>query len=126
MAGGRTGITKDGTRVGAVNVLVTLTGHEESGAGAEDNVFGQQRPPLKAEAAIESEIVAGVIGEEHLLGHRGVDRPDVVHIHESSQLRGDVGVETVTDNDRAGINEIGLAFRFTRAEIDYQTVSLLK
>src|SRR4029077_4612197 len=126
MPGGRTWVATDGKVIGTVNILVTLAGHEKSDAGAEDDVFSEQRSPLKADTAIESDIVAGVIGEKHLLGHRGISRPDVVDVHEAFQLRSDVGVQTITDDDRARIDEIGLAFRFAGAEVGHQTVALLK
>src|SRR6266404_4183445 len=124
--GGWTRVTGDRHRIGAVDLLVALAGDEKSDTGAKDDVFDEQRTPLKAEAAIEAEVVARVIGEEHLFGNGGVDGPNVIHVHKCFELWCHVGVEAISNDSRAGINEVGLAFRFTGAEIGHETVSLLK
>ena len=42
------------------------------------------------------------------------------------QFRRDIGVDAVADDERARIYEVRLAFRFAGAEIEHQTVALLK
>src|ERR1700731_2908186 len=126
MPGGWTRVTGDRRRIGAVDLLVALAGDEKSDTGAEDDVFDEQRAPLKAEAAIEAEGVARVIGEKHLFGNGGADGPNVFHVHECFELWCHVGVESISNDGCAGINEVGLSFRFTGAEIGHETVALLK
>src|SRR6266542_2622034 len=51
---------------------------------------------------------------------------NVVHVYEASHLRRNICIETVANNEGAGIDEVGLTFRFAGTEIDYQAVALLK
>ena len=44
-------------RVRSVNILVTPARHQETAPGADDYVFGQERPILEPDAEIEREII---------------------------------------------------------------------
>ena len=126
MARWGTRIAEDRHGVGAINVFVTPARNEKSGAGSENDVVGQERSPFKPRAAIERKIVAGLVGEQYRLSRFGRDSADVVHVDEAFQFRQNVGVEAVAEDERAGIDEVRLAFRFTRSEIDDQTIALFK
>src|SRR6266481_5452005 len=126
MAGWGTGETENGRGVGAVNVFVTPARNEKSGAGGENNVVRQQRSPFEPRAAIEREVVARLVREQHELSRFGRDGANVVHVDEAFQLRQNIGVETVSEDERARIDEVRLAFGFARPEIDHQTISLFK
>ena len=89
-----------------IDILVACARNEEADAGSDDDVFGQERSPLKSQAAIQSNIVARVIGEQHLLGHFRLDGPNVIHVHERLQLRRDIRVRAIADDERTGIYEI--------------------
>ena len=112
--------------VGPVDILITPTRNQKTRPRGNDDVFSEQRTPLKTSAAIERKIVAGMIGEEDQLGWRGRYRPDVVYVDETFQFRSDICIQAVTDNEGTGINKVGLAFSFAGAEINYQAVALLK
>src|SRR5438105_3490488 len=111
-------IAENRVGIGAVNFLVALSRNKKSGAGGENDVVGEQWAPLKTEAEIEPEIVIGVIGEKDQLSCRGVDGANIIRVHKSAELRRDVGVEPVTDDENPGVNKVGLAFGFAGAEID--------
>src|SRR5205085_11206945 len=126
MAGRRTGIAMNGNSVRSINIFVAPAWNQKSASGGDDDVVGEKRPPFESRAAIEREIVARFVREQDELGRFGRDRADIVHVDESFELRQDVAVESITENQRAWINEVGLAFRFARAEIDHQAVALFK
>src|SRR5437870_13007771 len=83
VAGWGTWITENRHGVGAVNIFVTPARDEKPGAGGEDDVVGQERPPFEPRAAIEREIVARSVGEEDEQGRFGRDRANVVHVDET-------------------------------------------
>src|SRR5438105_4211067 len=126
LTGARAGITENRIRVRAINVFVALAWDQETGAGSEDDVVRQQRPILNPEAAIEADLIAGAVGEEDLADRFRFRHPDVVHVQECFQFRRDIGVVPVSENDRARIDEVRLPFAFARAQIDHETVALLK
>src|SRR5438874_2367548 len=126
MAGGRSGETKDRLGVRLVNIFVTSTRNQEASSSCDNDVLCKQRTPLKSRAAIKCEIVACAIGEKDEFGCGRIYGANVINVHEASQFRRDLGVQTVADDKDAWIDEVRLAFRFARAEIDYQTVALLK
>ena len=126
MTGRGTWVAEDRDGVCAVNIFVTPARNEKAAAGGDDDVVSEKRTPFETSAAIEREIVARVIGEQDELGRFRCDRANVVHVDEAFQLRQNIGVEAITENQRARINEVGLAFRFAGAEIDHQTVALFK
>src|SRR5205085_1643421 len=126
LTGARAGITENRIRVRAINVFVALAWDQETGAGSEDDVVRQQRPILKSETAIEADLVAGAVREEDLADRFRFRHPDVIHVQERFQFRRDIGVVSVSENDRAGIDEVRLPFAFARAQIDHETVALLK
>src|SRR5712691_10213941 len=64
--GSRRRITKNRVRTRAVDVFVTLSRHQEPDTGCKNEVICQERAVLKAEAAIQPERIAGVIGQKHL------------------------------------------------------------
>src|SRR5207253_3128522 len=71
VAGWGTWITENRHGVGAVNIFVTPARDEKPGAGGEDDVVGQERPPFEPRAAIEREVVARFVGEQYELGRFG-------------------------------------------------------
>ena len=77
-------------------------------------------------ARLEREVIARLVGEQDQLGCFGRDRANIVHVDEALQLRQNIGVESVAEKERARIDEIRLAFRFTGSEIDHQTIALFK
>src|SRR4030081_3661437 len=117
MAGWGTWVTENRHGVGAVNVFVAPARNEKSSAGGENDVVGEQRPPFKSRAAIEREIIACLVGEQDKLSRLGRDRANVVHVDEAFQLRQNIGVESVSEDERARIDEVRLAFGFTGPEI---------
>src|SRR5207247_2825023 len=106
VAGGRSRVTMDRNGACPVNVLVTPAGDQETGPSGDNDVFCKQRPPLESGAAIEREIVAGVVREQHKFGCGCVDGPNVIHVHEASQFRCAIRVQAVADDDDAWINGV--------------------
>src|SRR5207253_5488209 len=99
MAGWGTWVAENRYGVGAVNVFVTPARNEKSGAGGKNDVVRQQRSPFEPRAAIEREVVAGLVGEQHQLSRFGRDGANVVHVDEAFQLRQNIGVESIPENE---------------------------
>jgi hypothetical protein len=61
---------------------------------------------LESGAAIEREIVAGVVREKDEFGCGCIDGPNVIHVHEASQFWCDIRVQALADNENAWIYEV--------------------
>jgi len=81
---------------------------------------------LQAETAIGPDISAGVLGKENPFCHLTGGEPDVIHIGEKLQLRSDVGIQSVTEDERAGVHKVGLPFGFAAPKIRHEAIALLK
>ena len=82
LAGWRTGIAEHRYSVGPINIFVAPARNQKSGAGGENDVVGQERSPFEPRAAIEREIIARFVSEQHQLGRFGRDCANVVHVDE--------------------------------------------
>ena len=99
LAVGRIVVARHRDGVGAVNKFIAQARDKKAGAGSENDVVREQRSPFKADAAIDSEIVTDVVIEQDQFSRRGVDGANVIRVYERAQLRQDVGIEPVTDNE---------------------------
>ena len=82
MAGRRSREAKDRLGVCLVDVFVTPARDQEASAGRDNDVFCEQRSPLKSRATIEGEIVACTIGKKDNLGRGRIDGPHRLIGHE--------------------------------------------
>src|SRR4029077_17428642 len=105
-----------------VYVAKSLAGYQRSCPAGDGYVFSQRGTVAHPDARVDSDSVANGGLEKEELEWLGAFKPQVIHVHEAAQLRGQIEIRTHIREKDSRIHEVGLPFIFVRAQARQQAV----
>src|SRR5947209_5597525 len=109
-----------------VDVTQAAARLERGGSGGDHDVLDEERPPARADAPVDADVVPDVRLEEEPLEDFGVVEAEEVGVEEHLELGRDVDVGAHVEQEEPGVDEVRLALELARPETRDEAVAALE